>query len=97
MASASSSKKEEDLTFSFGDVGESPTLPVFMLSLLSLYEKCIDFALWVTKSNWGQWARSCVGAFSCACVGVYVAGETCGYWFRRSSSSISIPFQTKND
>jgi hypothetical protein len=97
MTSASSSKKEEDLTFSFGDVGESPTLPVFMLSLLSLYEKCIDFALWVTKSNWGQWARSCVGAFSCACVCVYVAGEACGYWFRRFCSSIFIAFQTKND
>jgi hypothetical protein len=97
MTSASSSKKEEDLTFSFGDVGESPTLPVFMLSLLSLYEKCIDFVLWVTKSNWGQWARSCVGAFSCACVCVYVAGEACGYWFRRFCSSILIAFQTKND
>ena len=89
MTSASSSKKEEDLTFSFGDVGESPTLPASMLMLLSLYEKCLVCVQAAMKSEWGPWLRKFCGAWACASVAVYVAGYTCGYWVHELSARLA--------
>ena len=89
MTSASSSKKEEDLTFSFGDAGASHTLPASMLMLLSLYEKWIDFAQMAMKSEWGPWLRKVAGGWACLSVAVYVAGYTCGMWVHQLNAKLT--------
>jgi len=89
MTSASSSKKEEDLTFSFGDTGGFHTLPAGMLMLLWLYEKCSDFVQKAMKSDWGPWLRKVAGTWSCACVVVYVAGYTCGHWVHQLNAKLT--------
>ena len=88
MTSASSSKNEEDLTFSFGDTGEFHTLPAGMLMLLSLYERWIDFARMVMKSEWGPFLRKVAGAWACASVAFYVAGATCRSWVAKIASKV---------
>jgi hypothetical protein len=89
MTSASSSKNEEDLTFSFGDTGASHTLPASMLMLLSLYERWIDFARMVMKSEWGPWLRKVAGVWACLSVVVYVAGYTCGTWVHQLNAKLT--------
>ena len=89
MTSASSSKKEEDLTFSFGDTGASHTLPASMLMLLSLYERWIDFARMAMKSEWGPWLRKVAGGWACLSVAVYVAGYTCGMWVHQLNAKLT--------
>ena len=89
MTSASSSKKEEDLTFSFGDTGGFYTLPAGMLMLLWLYEKCLVFVQTAIKSDWSLWMRKTAGAVSCACVLTYVAGYTCGYWLHQLNAKLT--------
>ncbi len=95
MTSASSSKKEEDLTFAFGDTGGLHSLPALILMLLSLYEKCLDYAKAAIKSDWSPWIRKLVGAWICACVAVYVAGYTCGYWLHRLNDRIAALFNER--
>ena len=97
MTSASSSKKEEDLTFSFGDTGALHTLPASMLMLLSLYEKWIDFAQMAMKSEWGPFLRKVAGAWACASVAVYVAGYTCGYWVHQLNAKLTRFLVRDND
>lgn len=97
MTSASSSKKEEDLTFSFGDTGASHTLPASMLMLLSLYEKCLVCVQAAMKSEWGPWLRKLCGAWACASVAVYVAGYTCGAWVHRLNAKLSRFLVRNND
>jgi hypothetical protein len=84
MTSSSSSKKEEDLTFAFGDVSDSPSLPVPMLMLQWLCDRCLAFVRTAIKSDWSIWMRNAVGAWACASVAAYVAGSTCGYWLRKT-------------
>ena len=95
MTSASSSKKEEDLTFAFGDAGESPTLPVPMLMLQWLYEQCLGFVRTAIKNDWSPWLRSVAGAWACASVAFYVAGYTCGYWLHRLNDRIAALFNER--
>ncbi len=97
MTSASSSKKEEDLTFSFGDTGASHTLPAGMLMLLSLYERWIGFAQMAMKSKWGPFLRRVAGAWACASVAVYVAGYTCGAWVHQLNAKLSRFLVRNND
>ena len=97
MTSASSSKKEEDLTFSFGDTGASHTLPASMLMLLSLYERWIDFAQMAMKSEWGPWLRKVAGAWACLSVAVYVAGYTCGMWVHQLNAKLTGFLVRNND
>ena len=89
MTSASSSKNEEDLTFSFGDTGGFHTLPAGMLMLLWLYEKCLVFVQMAMKSDWGPWLRKLCGAWACASVAVYVAGYACGYWVHQLNAKLT--------
>jgi hypothetical protein len=89
MTSQFSSKKEKELTFVFGDTGELHSLPAPILTLLSLYEKCLDYAKAAIKSDWSPWMRDIAGVFACASVAVYVAGYTCGYWVHRLNDRIS--------
>ena len=93
MTSASSSKKEEDLTFAFGDTGGLHSLPAPTLMLLSLYEKCLDFAKMAIKSDWSPWMRKAAGAWACASVAVYVASYTCGAWVHRLNDRVTQVFR----
>ena len=88
MTSTSSSKSEEDLTFAFGEVGASPSLPVPMLMLQWLSENFLAFVQSAIKSDWSIWMRKTVDFFSCALTLVYVAGYTCGYWLRKIVSKL---------
>ena len=89
MTSVSSSKNEEDLTFSFGDTGGFHTLPAGMLMLLWLYEKCLVFVQTAMRSEWGPFLRKLAGTWACASVAVYVAGYTCGYWVHQLSARLA--------
>lgn len=88
MTSTSSSKNEEDLTFTYGEAEESPSLPVPMLMLQWLGENFLAFAQSAIKSDWSIWMRKTVDFFSCASVLIYVAGYTCGYWLRKIVSKL---------
>lgn len=93
MTSASSSKKEEDLTFAFGDTGELHSLPAPILTVLSLIEKCLYYAKTAIKSEWSPWMRKAAGAWACASVAVYVAGYTCGAWVHRLNDRVAQVFR----
>ena len=97
MTSASSSKKEEDLIFTFGDTGKPHTLPVPILMLLWLSEKCLDYGQRAIKSDWALPMRKAAGALSCTCVAVYVAGYTCGYWVHRLNDRIARMWSRNQD
>ena len=88
MTSASSSKKEEDLTFSFGDTGSLPTPQADMSMLLWLYERWLICERKVLSSDPGAAMRRVAGGFVCACVAFYVAGATCRSLFAKIASKV---------
>jgi hypothetical protein len=88
MTSASSSKNEKDLTFSFGDTGSLPTPQADMSILLWLYERWLICERKVTLSDPGLAMRKLAGGFACACVAFYVAGATCRSWVAKIASKV---------
>jgi hypothetical protein len=88
MTSASSSKNEKDLTFSFGGTGSLPTPQADMSMLLWLYEKWLICERKVLSSDPGTAMRRVAGGFACACVAFYVAGATCRSWVAKIASKV---------
>jgi len=67
------------------------------LMLLSLYERWIDFAQMVMKSEWGPWLRKAAGVWACLTVAVYVAGYTCGMWVHQLNAKLTGFLARNND
>jgi hypothetical protein len=88
MTSASSSKNEKDLTFSFGDTGSFPTPQADMSMLLWLYERWLICERKVLSSDPGPAMRKLAGGFACVCVAFYVAGATCRRWLAKIASKV---------